>query len=76
MKHKAINPLEFAAYWDMPNDGATFKCDCGECGDKQYSYNEMIMTETPNGMRHIINRNCVDEYWLSIAKYMGKLSLD
>ena len=58
-----------AVYWTLPDDGALFKCtDCEE--DKPHT--EVYLTQVPDGNRATICKDCIDEYWLSIAENKGK----
>lgn len=55
-------------YWSLPGDGAKFNChDC-----KQYiSHKDVLLTQIPCGHRLVICKECIDKYWLSIAKDLG-----
>ena len=58
-----------AVYWQLPNDGANFKCtDCG----KRLPHNKVILTQIPDGdNRQTICLDCVDEWWLEHATNLG-----
>jgi hypothetical protein len=55
-------------YWSLPDDGSPIKCaDC----NKEKLMSEVILTQIPCGSRRVICKDCIDDYWLTVAKSMG-----
>jgi hypothetical protein len=55
-------------YWSLPDDGALFKCD--DCKDRGPA-STMLLTQLTCGHRSVIHKECIDEYWLSVARDLG-----
>lgn len=55
-------------YWTLPDDGDGFHCkDC----DEKRSHKQVILTQIPCGHREVICTLCIDEYWMTVAQYLG-----
>lgn len=56
-------------YWRLPDDGALFKC--AEC-EQRFKHDKVILTQIPkDDSRTVLCLECVDPYWLEIAKDLG-----
>lgn len=59
-----------ARYYKIKPDGAPWRCsDCGE----NKPHNEVIVAHTPDGKKRLLCLDCVDEDWLSNARFAGHL---
>lgn len=55
-------------YWKVLDDGAKIPCaDCGELAE----WKDVYLTETPNGNRAVLHKDCICEWWLNQATFMG-----
>jgi len=57
-------------YWTVKDDGALWKCsDC----QVRYPANKVWATETPNGKKSIICKDCIDDDWITNAIHSGSV---
>jgi hypothetical protein len=68
-----IGHFDGPVYWQMPNDGADFKCD--DC-EERFSHKLVIIVQVPkDDSRRVLCLDCVDSDWLERAKNLGMFPL-
>lgn len=69
IEYSSVRPVyTYPVYWDMPYDGALFKCS--DCNDDMF-HKDVYLTQIKCGHRLVICKECIDKWWLDNAKYLG-----